>query len=310
MKLALFNDFVPGVVNGDRIVDVSTAVGEIMALPPHDRMPSLIAAFDRLRPALTEAAHAQGVLLSSVRLRAPSPRPSKLLCGLGNYMEGTDTPKRPLGLFLKSPAAVIGPGDTVELPSAQATIFHHEAELAVVIGPRQAKRVSVEEATAYIFGYTCFIDVSARGLGQGVGFIDKSFDTFGPMGPWIVTKDEIGDPQKLQVRLWVDGQPRHDYNTDDMEHSVVDLVSWASNVATLEPGDVISCGTNHQGLGPVQDGETVEIEIEKIGRMAVQVRDPLKRSWPKAIDEETARWVREFRRNPSLPLPRMLAPRR
>ncbi|MBI3301001.1 MAG: fumarylacetoacetate hydrolase family protein [Deltaproteobacteria bacterium] len=309
MKLALFDDFVPGVVRGDRLVDVSAVVGEIMALPPHDRMPSIIAEFDRLRPALTEAARTEGVPLKSVRLRAPIPRPSKILCGLGNYMEGTDTPKRPLGLFLKAPSAVIDPGETVELPPAQATVFHHEAELAVVIG-RRAKGVAAADAPAFIFGYTCFIDVSARGLGQGVGFIDKSFDTFAPLGPWVVTKDEIGDPQKLQVRLWVDGQPRHDYNTDDMEHSVVELVSWASRVATLEPGDILSCGTNHQGIGPMQDGETVEIEIEKIGRMAVQVRDPLKRSWPKGIDEEMARFVRERRRDPSTPLPKTLFPQR
>ena len=309
MKLALFNDSVPGVVNGDRIVDVSAAVGEIMALPPHDRMPSLIAGFDRLRPSLAEAARAEGVPLSSVRLRAPIPRPSKILCGIGNFMEGTDTPKRPIGLFLKAPSAVIGPDETVELPPLQATIFHHEAELAVVIGTR-AKRVSAADAPAFIFGYTCFIDVSARGLGQGVGFIDKSADTFAPLGPWIVTKDEMDNPQKLQVRLWVDGQPRHNYNTDDMEHPVMDLVSWASNVATLEPGDILSCGTNHQGIGPVQDGETMEIEIEKIGRMAVKVRDPLKRSWPKGIDEEMARFVRERRRDPSIPLPRTLFPQR
>jgi len=310
MKLALFNDFVPGVVNGDRIVDVSSVVGAIMALPVHDRMPALIADFDRLRPALAEAARAEGVTLSSVRLRAPLPRPSKLLCAIGNFMEGTDTPKRPIGLFLKSPTAVIGAEDTVELPPAQANIFHHEAELAVVIGPRKAKGVSVEDAPAFIFGYTCFIDVSARGLGTGVGFIDKSFDTFAPMGPWIVTKEEISNPQKLQVRLWVDGQPRHNYNTDDMEHTVAELVSWGSNVATLEPGDVISCGTNHQGLGPVQDGERVEIEVEGVGRMAVTVRDPLKRSWPKEIDEDMARFVREWRRNPSTPPPRAMTPQR
>lgn len=310
MKLALFNDFIPGVVNGDRIVDVSAVVGEIMALPLHDRMPSIIAEFEQLQPALAKAARAEGVPLSSVRLRAPLPRPSKILCGIGNFMEGTDTPKRPIGLFLKSPAAVIGPGDTVELPPTQATVFHHEAELAVVIGPRRAKGVSPEEAMNFIFGYTCFIDVSARGLGMGVGFIDKSFDTFAPMGPWIVTRDEIEDPQKLQVRLWVDGQPRHDYNTDDMEHQVVELISWASNIATLEPGDVISCGTNHQGIGPVQDGETMEIEVEKVGRIAVKVRDPQKRSWPKKIDEETARFVREWRRDPTLQPPKTLMPRR
>src|SRR5439155_5459628 len=165
---------------------------QLMALPSYDRMPNLIAAFDRLQPVLADAARAEGVPLSSVRLRAPLPRPSKILCAIGNYMEGTDTPKRPIGLFLKSPAAVIGPGETVELPLARATIFHHAAAVAVVIGPR-AKKVSVTEAPAVIFGYTCFIDISARGLWQGAGFIDESFDTFAPLGPWIVTQVEISD---------------------------------------------------------------------------------------------------------------------
>ncbi len=297
MKLALFNDFVPGLVVGERIVDVSDEVGEIAKLPPDQRMPRIIEEIDRLRPALEQAGRGPGVPLAQVRLRAPLPRPSKIFCCIGNYKEGTDTPVRPLDMFLKSPDAVIGPEDTVELPPAEATIFHHEAELAIVVG-RRAKNVPVEQAAGHVFGYTCFIDVSARGIGQR-SFIGKSFDTFAPLGPWIVTADEIADPQALHVRLWDDGQLRHDYTTDDMEHPVPEVVSWASHIAALAPGDVIACGTNHQGLGPMQDGERVEIEIEHIGRMAVAVRDPLKRSWPKGVDESMARAVRERRAAPT-----------
>ena len=293
MKLVLFNDFVPGIISGDNIVDVSGAVGDIMALPANDRMPRIIAEFERLRPALQQAAGSGGQPLNSVQLRAPIPRPSKIFCCIGNYKEGVQGDIRPLDMFLKSPDSVIGPGDTVELPPAQANIFHHEAELAIVIGPR-AKDVSPEDAMNYVFGYTCFIDVSARGIGQR-SFIGKSFDTFAPVGPCIVTRDEIPDPQKLQVRLWDDGQIRHDYNTDDMEHPVTEVVSWASQIAALNPGDLIACGTNHQGLGPMQDGETVEIEIDGIGRMAVKVRDPLKREWPKGVDQEMAGRVRQGR---------------
>lgn len=293
MKLALFNDFTPGVVVGDQIVDVSDAVGEIAKLPPEQRMPRIIEDFGRLRPALEQAARGSGVPVASVRLRAPLPRPSKIFCCIGNYKEGLDTPIRPLDMFLKSPDAVIGSGDTVELPPAEANIFHHEAELAVVIGPR-AKSVPVDQAAAHVFGYTCFIDVSARGIGQR-SFIGKSFDTFAPLGPWIVTADEIADPQQLQVQLWDDGQLRQNYNTDDMEHPVSEVVSWASHIAALAPGDLIACGTNHQGLGPMQDGERVEIEIQQIGRMAVNVRDPQKRSWPKGVDEAMARNIREGR---------------
>jgi 2-keto-4-pentenoate hydratase/2-oxohepta-3-ene-1,7-dioic acid hydratase in catechol pathway len=148
--------------------------------------------------------------------------------------------------------------------------------------------------------------VSARGLGTGVGFVDKSFDTFAPLGPWIVTRDEIPDPQRLRVRMWVNGQPRHDYHTASMEHPVSALVSWTSGIATLEPGDVLACGTDHQGIGPVQDGDRVEIEIDGVGRMAVAVHDALRRRWPREIDGEMARFVRERRRDPSVPPPRLM----
>ena len=100
------------------------------------------------------------------------------------------------------------------------------------------------------------------------------------MGP---TPDEIEDPNNLHVRFWNDGQLRHNYNTDDMEHRVGELVEFATTVMTMNSGDIISCGTNHEGLGALQDGETVEIEIEKIGRMKLTVRDPLKRTWERGV---------------------------
>lgn len=309
MKLAMFNDFLPGVVVGDRIADVSRMVGEaVMGLRFYERMPAIIEEFGRLRGRLEEAARGAGSPLAGVRLRAPLPRPSKIICALGNFFEGTRTARRAIDMFLKAPSAILDPGGTVELPPHKASVFHHEAEIAAVIG-RRARNVAESEAPAQIFGYTCFIDVSARGLGNGVGFRGKSFDTFGPIGPWIVTAEEVGDPQKLQVRLWVDGQPRHDYNTDDMEHPVTELVSWASQVVALEPGDVLSCGTNHQGIGPVQDGERVEIEIERIGRMVVRVHDAAKRAWPKEIDQVMAGYVRARRSDPGLAPPDILIPR-
>ena len=107
-----------------------------------------------------------------------------------------------------------------------------------------------------------------------------TFRACSPLGPWITLTDEIKNPQKLAVKSWENGQTRQDYNTDDMEHSVAEIIAWASSKVTLEPGDVIGCGTNHQGIGPMQDGETCEIEIEHIGRMAVKVSDPLQRRWP------------------------------
>ena len=141
-----------------------------------------------------------------------------------------------------------------------------------------------------VFGYTCMIDVSAREQGRRTwpatpltSWLGKSFDTFAPVGPCIATADEIADPNDLLVRFWNDGQLRHNYNTNDMEHRVPALVEFATTVMTMNSGDLIACGTNHEGLGALQDGETVEIEIEKIGRMQLRVADPLQRRWERGV---------------------------
>jgi len=190
-------------------------------------------------------------------------------------------------MFLKNPEAVVGPGDTILLPEfREPWMFMHEAELAIVIkGP--AKKISRENWRSAVFGYTCLIDVSARGEGRMTwkagSWLGKSFDTFAPIGPCIATADEIPEPNDLHVRFWNNGELRHNYNTDDMEHRVPELIEFASTIMTLRSGDLISCGTNHEGLGALQDGETVEIEIAGIGRMALTVSDPLKRSWERGV---------------------------
>jgi len=190
-------------------------------------------------------------------------------------------------MFMKNPEAVVGPGDTIMLPKlTEPWIFMHEAELALVIkGP--AKEVKREDWRKAVFGYTGLIDVSARGEGRRTwkagSWLGKSFDTFAPIGPCITTADEIPDPNGVIVRFWDDGQLRHNYNTDDMEHRVPELVEFASSIMTLNSGDLIACGTNHEGLGALQDGERVEIEVQHVGRMALTVVDPLKRTWEKGV---------------------------
>lgn len=298
MKLVLYNGGTAGVLKGDRVVDISEAVKDVAASArtPQEVITAIIADFDRVRPAIEQVAQgATGVPLDSVTLMSPLPRPGKILCCIGNYKEGVDRPIQPLDMFLKSPESVNGPEGTIVLPEDKATIFHHEAELGIVIG-RVAKDVPPADAYSAIFGYTCFIDVSGRGLGRTTtaGFLGKSFDTFTPIGPCIVTKDEIPDPHKLHVQLWVDGAIRHDYNTDDMEHPIPELIEFATRYMTLNPGDIIACGTNHQGLGPLQDGERCEIEIEGIGRMGLGVRDDWKRVWAKSVDEVAAQAVRNL----------------
>ena len=223
----------------------------------------------------------------SVRLRPPLPRPGKILACIANYWEHAQREPRPLNMFLKSSDAVVGPGDTIVLPEfTEPWIFMHEAELALVFkGP--AKMVAADDWQSAVFGYTSMIDVSARGEGRRTwktgSWLGKSFDTFAPIGPCIVTADEIADPNDLHVRFWNGDQLRHNYNTDDMEHHVPELVAFATRIMTLNSGDVIACGTNHEGLGALQDGETVTIEIAGIGRMSLDVRDPLGREWERGV---------------------------
>lgn len=303
MKIAVINDYRPVKVIGEGVVDLSDIVGsEIMSQRPRDRMLSFIEAFDHLRTQI-EAADGPIIPLADVTLRAPVPRPGKLLMGQGNYHENVDGPKAPLGMFLKPSTAVLDPGGTVVLPPDDGEIFHHEAELAIVIG-RIARNVAETDALSYVFGYTCILDMSLRSQTAGVSLVAKGFDTFAPLGPWITTADEIPDPQVLGVRSWENGQARQNYNTSDMEHRVAAIIAWASSKVTLEPGDILACGTNHQGIGPIQDGEVCEIEIEKIGRMAVDISDPLGRRWPFEVDTVFGADIREWKLGGTKGMPR------
>ena len=291
MKLVLFQpseggEPAPGIFTDRGVVSLAGTVERRHT--PQLTMQGVIDEFGRLRPALEGlAADGEARPLAAVRLHATLPRPGKILCCIANYWEHAQREARPLNMFLKNPEAVVGPGDTIMLPEfAEPWIFMHEAELALVIkGP--AKKVSQTNWQSAVFGYTCLIDVSARGEGRRTwkagSWLGKSFDTFAPIGPCIVTADEVPEPNDLVVRFWNDGQLRHNYSTDDMEHRVPELVEFASTIMTLNTGDLIACGTNHEGLGALQDGETVEIEIERIGRMSLKVADPLKRSWERGI---------------------------
>jgi 2-keto-4-pentenoate hydratase/2-oxohepta-3-ene-1,7-dioic acid hydratase in catechol pathway len=282
MKLMYFDDFRLGVVKGDAVVDVSKLVKDIPHTGPQELMSGLIERFAKYKARLQKAAAAgKGVPLKKVRIRPPLPRPHNVDCMAVNYMEdGTRTEPAPINAFHKSPSGVIGDGDTMVLPDVAATIFEGEAEMALVIGKR-ASNVPAARAMEHIFGYVNFIDGSARGLPPtGNTFYQmKSRDTFAPMGPCIVTADEIPDPHKLQIRLWVNGTLMQNFNTGDMAHRIPRCIEWVSSIHTLEPGDVLATGTNHRGLNPFQDGDWVELEIEKLGRLRVKVRDDLKRTW-------------------------------
>jgi 2-keto-4-pentenoate hydratase/2-oxohepta-3-ene-1,7-dioic acid hydratase in catechol pathway len=282
MKLLFFDDFKLGVLNGDTVVDVSAVVRDIPHTGPHNLISGLIERFADYRGALEKAVAAgNGVPRNGVRVRPPLPRPVNIDAMAVNYMEdGTRKEPAPINAFHKSPSSVIGDHDTIILPDVPATIFEGEAELALVIAKR-ATNVPAARAMEYIFGYLNFIDGSARGLPPaGNTFYQmKSRDTFAPMGPYIVTADEIKDPYNLQVRLWVNGTLMQNYNTSDMAHKIPRCIEWVTSIHTLEPGDVLALGTNHRGLNPFQDGDLVELETEPLGRLHVKIRDDLKRTW-------------------------------
>ncbi|MDX1483792.1 MAG: fumarylacetoacetate hydrolase family protein [Alphaproteobacteria bacterium] len=303
MKLLHFDDFRLGVLKGDNVVDISSVADDIPHSGPQGRIDGLIARFDDYRGKIEAAlAGDDGVPVADVRIRAPLPRPGSIDCMAVNYMEdGTRDKPAPINAFLKSSSAVIGDGDTMELPDVPATIFEGEAEIAIVIGKR-ARNVSEAEAMDYVFGYTNFIDGSARGLppAGNTFYQAKSRETFAPMGPYIVTKDEIEDPHKLQVRLWNNGTLMQDFNTDDMAHKIPKCISWVSSVHTLEPGNVLATGTNHRGLNPFMDGDTVELEIDGLGRLTIHVRDELKRSWGRVTRLEHAESGGEGNHTPQL----------
>jgi 2-keto-4-pentenoate hydratase/2-oxohepta-3-ene-1,7-dioic acid hydratase in catechol pathway len=282
MKILYFDDFKLGVLKGDAVVDVSAEVKDIPNTGPGDLMNGLIEQWSKYKPRLESAtARGTGVPVSGVRIRPPVPGPRTIDCMAVNYMEdGTRSAPAPINAFHKSPSAIIGHGDTMVLPDVPATIFEGEAEMAVVIG-RKCTHVSKLDAMSYVFGYMNFIDGSARGLPpQGnVFFQMKSRDTFAPIGPWLVTADEIKDPLKLQVRQWNNGVLMQNFNTDDMGHKIAKCIAWLSSIHTLLPGDIVATGTNHRGLNPYMDGDTIEQEIDGLGRLKFTVKDALKRGW-------------------------------
>jgi 2-keto-4-pentenoate hydratase/2-oxohepta-3-ene-1,7-dioic acid hydratase in catechol pathway len=259
-----------GVVDGDALIDLSST-----AAPPEPAAALEALGRDRLAALATNAPR---LALAEARLLAPA-TPRKYLAIALNYADhiaelGMEAPEVPV-FFNKQVTCVVGPGAEVHMPRV-STFLDYEAELAVVIG-RRCRHVAAERAPEVIAGYTCANDVSVRdwqGRAQTMT-IGKSFDTHGPLGPWLVTADEIGDPQDLRIRCAVNDELRQDASTAEMVFDCFQQVAHLSEAFTLEPGDVIATGTPAGvGLGrkPVRDnllhvGDTVRIEIERIGAL-------------------------------------------
>ncbi len=278
MKLIFFDEYKLGVINRNEIVNISDALTDISHHTPQELMQMVIEDYDNLRSKITETVeNGNPIPLDNVTLKPPLPRPGQLVCLAGNYIEPDSPSRGDFNAFLKSPTSVISTKETVQLPEADVTVFHFEPELAIVIG-KTAKHLTEENALDCVFGYTQLIDVSARGLPGGF-FLGKSWHTFAPMGPVLITADEISDPNALSVKLWINDELQHDFSTNSMARFVPELLAEVTNVLTLEPGDVVSTGTHHEALTAIGDGDRVRLSIEGFGpELAVDVLDPLKRT--------------------------------
>ena len=241
---------------------------------------------DRLREALAASliSPSAGIPLHQVTLLSPVPRPGKVVAVGLNYREhaaegGRETPPEPV-LFAKFTTSIVGHGAEIRWDPGLTAAVDFEAELAVVIG-REARRVTQAQALDYVLGYTCLNDVSARDL----QYADKQFvrakslDTFTPIGPALVTADEIPDPQTLGIRCLVNGEVMQDSSTAQMVHGVAALIAFCSRAFTLEPGDIIATGTP-SGVGwfrdpkrLLRDDDEVAVEIERVGRLVNRCRE-------------------------------------
>ena len=290
MKIACFDEHRIGIVEGDfddgRLYDVTAALPAALDLLPQQRVNWLVAHWLELLPAIRHArGSAVGRPLDSVRWLPANPCPPHVFAAPANYRKHIGelgsrvvTKKgrtaREQGFFLKAPGSVVGHGGTIELPKGSARRFDHESELAVIIGT-PGRDIPRAQALQHVFGYSCLIDATMRiepEQFEEERSMRKSFEGFTPLGPWIVTADEVSDVQALDNRLHVNGELKQQANTRDMIVGVAELIELVSSVLPLQAGDVIASGTP-EGVGPFRPGDTLRIAIERVGAMTVHVRE-------------------------------------
>ena len=262
-----------GLLTANGVVPLETVPAEETV---EDQLQHLIDTFDAFQPRLAQRTTASPIPLERVHLRPPVPWPGKILVTTATYGARTQPPHQLLAT-LKSAESVIGPDQIVHLPHVDpaAWQFVPQAMLGLVIrGP--AKDIPANRWQTAVFGYTCVIDVMARGDQQfGRDFWLAKADTLGPLGPCVVTLDEIPDPAQLRVRSWQNGALAQDFLLSDASHSVAEQVAFATTVMTLHSGDILACGTSPIGPRPLADDDRVEVEIDRIGRLAVRVAAPV-----------------------------------
>jgi 2-keto-4-pentenoate hydratase/2-oxohepta-3-ene-1,7-dioic acid hydratase in catechol pathway len=259
----------PGALAGDPVIDLSPRFGSVLAL--------IHGGGEALRTAGQIIASGAGIPAAQVKLLAPLQNPPRIFCAGLNYRDHAveskmEIPRVPT-IFLKLPSALIGPGAAIELPAISSQP-DYEAEFACVIG-KGGSGISRDDWDTHVFGYTILNDVSARDiqLATTQWTLGKSFNTFAPLGPSIVTKDEISDPHDLDVKLSIDGEVLQHSNTRELIFKLPDLIAHISSITPLQPGDIISTGTPAGvGLGRspqrwLRAGETITIEITGLGKL-------------------------------------------
>lgn len=273
MKFVRYDGGLVGITDGRKVVDVSDLCQSSVGEWPPVGINRLIRDYPALRAELSRRLLAQaGVPLAKVRLETPVPWPNKLMAFPVNYHDhAKEMASRGLasvqGYFLKSNSSLIGASDRIELPDLPGREIHHECEIALVIG-KTCRQVSEADALDCIFGYACLMDMTVRGKEERV--FRKSYDTFTPVGPWIVTADEVPDPSNMDMKLWVNDELRQQANTRDLIVGIREMVAVASSASTLYPGDIIATGTP-AGVGRVLPGDVVTIEVANVGRMSLPV---------------------------------------
>jgi 2-keto-4-pentenoate hydratase/2-oxohepta-3-ene-1,7-dioic acid hydratase in catechol pathway len=283
MRLCRFNDDRLGIVEGDEVIDVTAALEVLPSvrwpLPPGD---PVIAHLDGIRDRISRLEdRKRRHPLAAVALKSPVANPSKIIAAPVNYRKHLEEARADpaihfgadiktidhYGLFLKSSTSLVGPSEGVALPPLDRRM-DHEVELAAVIG-REAYGVARHQALDYVAGYAIGLDMSIRGTEDRSW--RKSFDTATVLGPWLVTAEEIADPGDLELSLEVNGETRQASSTRYLIFDLPRLIEYASATCRLHPGDIILTGTP-EGVGPVNPGDVMLAEIEKIGAMTVTVR--------------------------------------
>lgn len=282
MKICRFDNDRLGLVEGGEVLDVTEALGAIPPQKwPYPHGDALIANLPAvLERAKSLAARAPRRRLAEVKLLPPVANPSKIVNAPINYQAHIDEAKRDQGiahgreiktiadwgLFLKSPSSLTGAGQGIRLRFPERR-NDHEVELAVVIG-RAANRVSRAQALDYVCGYSIGLDMTLRG--PELPSFRKSIDTYSVLAPWLVTRDEVPDPGKLELWLTVNGEQRQRSSTSRMVYDVPRLIEYATSFYTLHPGDLIFSGTP-EGVGPVKPGDEIRAGIERVGEFAIRV---------------------------------------